>query len=716
MRKLMMLVVLVAFLGGTGRVVEGKDTRPNILFIMSDDHAYQAIGAYGSKMNKTPNLDRIAKEGMKFEYCFVTNSICGPCRAVILTGKYSHLNGFFRNGNRFDGSQQTVAKILQKNGYQTAVVGKWHLSSDPTGFDYWKVLIGQGPYYNPPLKTKDGIERNVGYTTEVITDKALDFLKNHRDPKKPFFMMYQHKAPHRAWEPGPKYLNNYDDVEIPEPKTLFDDYSYRASGARNQTMTLARHFSKRDQKLVPPRNLTKEQKEAWDKAYGPKNKKFLDAKLTGKALTKWNYQRYIKDYLRCIDAVDFEVGRVLDYLDKTGLAKNTVVIYSSDQGFYLGEHGWYDKRWMYEESFRTPLLVRWPGAITPGKVNTDMTMNLDFAQTFLDIAGIKQPEDMQGASIVPLMKGKAPKDWRKSVYYQYYEFPGAHSVAKHYGVRTERYKLIHYHDLGEWELFDLKEDPNEMKSVHGSPKYVEITKDLEKELKRLRKKYKADHDDHQAAYRRRNIGKVPVGLAVHFEADSLKPRRVWDKSGKRNHAAMSGKVGTGKEDGKAVMVFDGKSALTVAKPGRRLDPSVRPLIVGAHVKAKGLDGVIVAHGGASHGYSLYLKGGKVRFAVRGSDVLYEIESPEKVKAGEWVHVSGQIGAKGGLVLRVNGKVVAKGKGSVIANMPADGFAVGADPGSAVTEYGGKIYYEGLMAGLRVYWGAVTEKELGAMLK
>ena len=335
--------------------VAAGDKRPNIVFIFSDDHAYQAISAYGSNRNVTPHLDRIAKEGMLFRNCLVTNSICGPSRAVILTGKHSHLNGFMTNGDRFDGSQQTFPKLVQKAGYQTAMIGKWHLKSDPTGFDYWHVLLGQGPYYNPPMKSAKGTEKITGYTTEIITDLTLDWLKNGRDKDKPFVLMCQHKAPHRNWQPGPKYLTMFDDVELPEPETLWDDYKNRATPASTQAMTIANHLSANDLKLNAPRGLTEEQTKLWNAAYGPKNEAFKKANLQGKELIKWKYQRYAKDYLRCVAAVDDNVGRVLDYLDDADLADNTVVIYASDQGWYLGEHGWYDKRWMYEESFRTPL-------------------------------------------------------------------------------------------------------------------------------------------------------------------------------------------------------------------------------------------------------------------------------------------------------------------------------------------------------------------------
>ncbi|QDU95623.1 sulfatase family protein [Lignipirellula cremea] len=469
--------------------VFAAEERPNILFIMADDHGYQAIGAYGSVVNETPNIDRIATEGMRFDRCFVTNSICGPSRAVILTGKYSHQNGFRTNGDRFDGSQQTVAKLLQKAGYQTAVVGKWHLGTDPTGFDDWHILQGQGPYYNPAMKTPEGVVKHTGYTTEIITDEALKWLQEKRDASKPFFLLYQHKAPHRNWQPGPKQLNMYDEVTIPEPQTLYDDYEGRGTPAKTQAMTVANHLSPHDLKLAPQRGFTPEQQAAWDAAYGPKNAAFQKAELSGKELIQWKFQRYAKDYLRCVASVDENVGRVLDYLDESGLAKNTIVFYTSDQGWYLGEHGWYDKRWMYEESFRTPLLVRWPGHTKPGSVDNHLVMNLDFPETFLAVAGVEIPADMQGVSIVPLLEGKAPADWRTSLYYHYYEFPGAHSVQKHEGVRTDRYKLIHFYEVNEWEFFDLQEDPNELKSVYADPAYAEEVQKAKVELERLRKRY-----------------------------------------------------------------------------------------------------------------------------------------------------------------------------------------------------------------------------------
>ena len=472
-----------------GRASSAK-SRPNILFIMSDDHASHAMSCYGSKINKTPNLDRIANEGMRFTNSFCTNSICAPCRAVILTGKHSHLNGITDNRLKFDGSQQTFPKLLQQAGYQTAMLGKWHLKTDPTGFDYWNVLPGQGAYYNPVMIENGERKKYTGYVTDIITDHALNWLKG-RAKDKPFCLMYHHKAPHRNWQPGPKHLDLYEGVHMPEPDTLFDDYTGRGRAAKEQDMSIEKTMNKSDLKLTTPRGLTPEQKAKWDAAYGPRNKAFEEAGLEGEDLVRWKYQRYIKDYLRCIASVDENVGRVLDYLDEAGLTENTVVIYTSDQGFYLGDHGWFDKRFMYEESLRMPLVVRYPKEIRAGSLNHDLVQNLDFAQTFLDYAGAAIPADMQGRSLRPVLRGRTPRDWRKSIYYHYYEYPGAHSVKRHYGVRTDRYKLIHfYHDIDEWELYDMKNDPDELRNVFGDPKYADVVKDLTTELKRLRAMYK----------------------------------------------------------------------------------------------------------------------------------------------------------------------------------------------------------------------------------
>lgn len=480
--------------------------RPNIIYIMSDDHAYQAISAYGGPLKNlapTPNIDRIFRSGVRFDRCLVTNSISGPCRAVILTGKYSHLNGFTRNEGQapFDGSQQTFPKLLQKAGYATAMVGKWHLGSDPTGFDHWEILPGQGNYYNPDFITKDGKHREEGYVTELITDKSLKWISDVKSSGKPFMLMMHHKAPHREWQPGPKELTLYKNVVFPEPATLFDDYSGRGTAERSQDMTIEKTMRiEEDLKLYKDKGKMKStglnrmdenQMEAWNNVYDPIIKQFYSSDLSGKQLTSYKYQRYLQDYLACIAAVDKSVGEVLDFLKENGLDKNTIVFYASDQGFYLGEHGWFDKRFMFEESYRTPLLVTWPGVTKPETVNKDMVSNIDIPETILEMAGAPVPSDMQGMSMVQILKGKTPSGWRKEHYYHYYEYPAVHSVKRHYGISTERYKLIHfYNDIDEWELFDLKKDPMEMKNVYNDPSYSKVKADLHKRLEAARVKFK----------------------------------------------------------------------------------------------------------------------------------------------------------------------------------------------------------------------------------
>lgn len=470
-----------------------KNEKPNILFIFSDDHATHAIHAYGPKENnpelykvvKTPNIDRLADEGMLFHNTFCTNSICGPSRAVILTGKHSHINGFINNDTTFNGAQQTFPKILKKNGYETAWIGKWHLISEPTGFSYWKILTrgnGQGIYYNPIFTSAEGKEEKTGYTSTLLTDEALDWLKNKRDKTKPFFLMYSHKAPHREWMPGPGFYDAYKDVTIPLPVNFYDDYSGRSSAAKEQEMEVAKHLNKTDLKLEEPPYMNEEQLAQFHKAFDAENEAKEKANLTGKKLAEWKYQRYMKTYLGSITSMDAEIGRVIDYLKSSGLDKNTVVIYSSDQGFYLGDHGWFDKRWMYEESLRMPFIVKWPGVVKPGTKNYMLTQNLDFAETLLDIAGVEIPADMQGKSILPLLKNQEPENWRKYIYYHYWGYPDWHMVRQHYGIRSDRYKLIHYYTIGEWELFDLKEDPMEMHSVYNEPAYADIQSKMTKDL------------------------------------------------------------------------------------------------------------------------------------------------------------------------------------------------------------------------------------------
>ncbi|WP_235951988.1 sulfatase family protein [Crateriforma spongiae] len=507
-------VILGMALGIGGASVACAE-RPNIVFIFTDDHCQQALSAYDDSRTTTPNLDRIAKGGMRFDRCYVTNSICGPSRAVIQTGKYSHVNGFKTNRDTFNGDQQTFPKLLQAVGYQTAVIGKWHLKSTPQGYDYYDVLQGQGPYYNPPMLTAgpDGqpVKReHTGYTTDIITEKTVRWLKEGRDPDRPFMVMFQHKAPHRNWMPGPKYLNWLDDVTIPEPETMWDDYSGRTRSAAAQAMTMARHLNDRDLKLAGSGILNAQQRKVWDAAYGPKNEAYLKAResMTEKEIVQWKYQRYVKDYLRCVRSVDDGVGVVLDYLDDAGLADNTVVIYSSDQGWYLGEHGWFDKRWMYEESLKTPLMIRWPGVTQAGSTNDDIVSNLDFAETFLDLAGVPVPDEMQGRSLVPLLRGQTPADWRKDFYYHYYENPGAHNVARHCGVTDGRYKLIHFYALegkpiDDWELFDLQKDPNELSSIADDPEYASVRSRMTERLTQMQEMYQVPKDTIQPVKRRR---------------------------------------------------------------------------------------------------------------------------------------------------------------------------------------------------------------------
>jgi len=495
--------------------------QPNILFFFSDDHSLQTLGAYPSRMqefikkhNITPNIDKIAAQGTLFENSFVGNSICGPSRASVLTGKHSHINGFKSNGDTFNSDQWTVAKELQKANYQTAVIGKWHLASLPTGFDDYKVLPGQGAYYNPDFITQESskLVRMQGYCTDVIGDMTLEWLEQKRDKSRPFFLCSWHKAPHRNWMPHPRHFNFLDGIDVPEPDNLFDDYRGRTSSASEQKMTIRDHMNiATDLKVTAPaattsaekileqapitesmdrstigefKRMTSDQKEAWDNYYVPRNETFRAGNLNGKDLVRWKYQAYLKDYIKCIKAMDENVGRVLDYLKKNDLENDTIVIYSSDQGFYNGEHGWYDKRWMYEESLRNPLIIKWPNVTTPGTRRKEMVQNIDYAPTFLEAAGIEIPQQVQGKSLVPLLKGKPPKEWRKSILYTYYG-EKTHAVAAHRGVRNKRYKLIEFYTKGEWEFYDLRKDPLEMNSEYGNPKYEKIINNMKQELKKL---------------------------------------------------------------------------------------------------------------------------------------------------------------------------------------------------------------------------------------
>lgn len=486
---------------------------PNILFVFSDDHANAAIGAYGSTINQTPNLDRIANEGAIFKNSFCANSICGPSRACILTGLHSHKNGFLRNGNRFDGHQPTFPPALQRAGYQTAVIGKWHLGTDPVGFDYWEVLPGQGSYYNPDFLQPGGKRvRREGYCTDVVTDLSIDWLEKGRDPDKPFLLMCQHKAPHRNWAPAARHFDLYKETTIPEPPTLRDDYAGRTALLQENEMSIRNdmhwgHDMKfRGENRFPEhffsgmgngerKRMNAAQRAAWDAHYEPENQAFLArmeaGELSDDQILSWKYQRYLKDYLRCIAAVDESVGRLLDYLDEAGLADNTLVIYSSDQGFYLGEHGWYDKRWMFEESLEMPLLMRLPGVIAPGLRLEAMVQNIDYAPTLLEIAGASPLPDTQGRSFAGVLRGEPDADPREAIYYAYYEDNAVHNVPRHDGVRNDRYKLMWFPKTAEWQLFDLVEDPDEMTSRHDDPSYASVMADMQRLYDQLRADYDA---------------------------------------------------------------------------------------------------------------------------------------------------------------------------------------------------------------------------------
>ena len=485
-------------------------SRPNIIFIMADDHAYQALGAYGSKLIKTPNIDRIAKEGALMQRAYVTNSVCSPSRAVILTGKYSHINGMKDNGTYFNGAQQTLPKIFKQYGYNTAIIGKWHLFSTPTGFDYWNILPDQGNYYHPKFIKMGKDTAYSGYVTDIITDLSINWIDQHKNS--PFFLMLHHKAPHRNAMPPLKYLDKFNDVKFPLPYSFYDAYQDKV-GLQRQSITIKNDLDIRYDTKIPCdtcavskinawapgeyqkelSGLTPEERLIWDKAYQKKYDEFKKLR-TKSEVTRFQYQRYLEDYLRCVMSVDDNVGRVLKYLDDTGLAKNTIVVYMSDQGFNLGEHGLYDKRFMYEESFRTPMMIRYPAAIKPGNKLNQFILNLDAAPTLLDLAGIKPPDDMQGESLKPLLQ-KQPlvKKWRDEIYYHYYEL--SFNLTAHYGIRTNQYALMHfYNPVDGWELYDLKKDPYEMTNVYSKPEYQAIVANLKTRLKALQVKYQDEEE------------------------------------------------------------------------------------------------------------------------------------------------------------------------------------------------------------------------------
>ena len=467
-------------------------SRPNILFIFSDDHAEHAISAYGSRVNQTPHLDRLATEGARFTNSFVTNSICTPSRATLLTGQYSHKNGV-PVFNQFDGSRDTVAKHLRAGGYHTGMIGKWHLGSNPTGFDRWVVLPGQGAYWNPQFLAPGKKMTIEGHCTDIIGDLGVEFLRTRPDDQ-PFFLMLHHKAPHRAWEPDERNKAKFKDAVIPEPETLWDDYSTRPAALPENEQTVARDLTRRDLKLQPPAGLEGKELRQW-LGVKPDTLNVDGEELSGEALVKWKYQRYMQDYLACVQGVDDNVGKVLDELDALGIADNTIVIYSSDNGWYLGDLGMYDKRFMYEPGLRVPLLARGPGinaAITPEA----FVANIDLAPTFLDLAGLPIPDFMQGRSLKPLLAGQTPPDWRSTVYYRYYHDPGHHNTRAHYGVRTATHKLIHYWKKDAWELFDLRSDPTEQHNLlydrADDPEVAAMFASLKAEIERLQRQYDDD--------------------------------------------------------------------------------------------------------------------------------------------------------------------------------------------------------------------------------
>lgn len=518
----LLVLFFASYAGATVQEIQRK--KPNIIVMYSDDHTAQSIGAYHEALNyglqldhtPTPNIDRLAEGGMRFDNAFVTNSICKPSRAVMLSGLHSHLNGVLTNAESISVDLETFPKLLQQAGYQTSMIGKWHLGTEPQGFDYYEILYGQGPYYNPTLRTPYGdIERH-GYTTEIITDSALRWLRLDREKDKPFMMIYNHKAPHREWLPGPA-LDDYRDRDLPEPSSLFYDYSGLTTAAREQDMEIGEVGGSnliwgRDLKvpldpetgepgegwqgLINNNRLTEEQLERIVQAYAKENEELYRnyAQISEKERLQWRYQRYVKDYLRVVREVDDEVGRMMAYLERENLIDNTIVIYAGDQGFYLGENGWFDKRWIYETSMRMPLIVHWPEGIEPESVDRHLVQNLDFAPTILDLAGAEIPDYMQGRSFSTLLRGEEPGDWRDAGYYHYYEGPelegGWHDVGRHYGVRTEDgYTLVHFFDHDEWELFDLDADPDQLNSVYDKPEYADIQLQLENKIEELQEKY-----------------------------------------------------------------------------------------------------------------------------------------------------------------------------------------------------------------------------------
>lgn len=497
-KRLLTAVCLTVFAIGS---LAQPPQRPNIIVIFSDDHTRQAISAYGSTLAQTPGIDRIAKEGALFTNTFVTNSICAPSRAVLLTGKYGHRSGLIDNSpnRRFDGSQQQLQKLLGAGGYRTAWIGKWHLNTLPQGFDYWHVLPDQGHYYNPDFITmQNDTVTHAGYVSDVITDFSLEWL-NSQPKDQPFFLVVGHKATHREWLPDLQDLGAYDHVDFPLPPNFFDDYAGRAAAADNdmtisQTMRLGLDLKVRPEykgKWIYGR-FTPAQLDVFKGYYDKIAAEYDAIKADSLAVVQWKYQRYLKDYLATANSMDRNIDRLLKHLDATGQAANTIVVYASDQGFYLGEHGWFDKRFMYEESLSTPFVMRWPGVIQPGTVVNDMVVNIDFAPTLLEAAGIAVPADIQGKSILPLLRpgNRNKSNWRTAMYYRYYEYPEPHRVSPHIGIRTQRYKLIRFEKPNPyWELIDLQQDPQEMKNLYGQKGYEKLTQQLHKQLIALANAY-----------------------------------------------------------------------------------------------------------------------------------------------------------------------------------------------------------------------------------
>ena len=503
----------LAAAGLTACAEKAVQERPNILFIMTDDHTTQAMSCYGGNLIETPNMDRIANEGIRFDNCYATNALSGPSRACILTGKFGHVNGFTDNASKFDGSQQTFPKLLQTAGYKTAMVGKWHLISEPQGFDFWSVVSGQeeqGDYYSPEFVEMGQQITEPGYVTDVITDKAIKFIDEVADDA-PFMVMLHQKAPHRNWMPAPHHLGMFNDTVFQEPETLFDDYSTRGDAARTQDMSIANTLKNDwDLKLLTREEILaggnrlynvytrmpEEVQHKWDSVYAPRIAEYRSGKLKGKELVRWKYQQFMRDYLATVMSVDENIGRVLNHLEKIGELDNTIIVYTSDQGFFLGEHGWFDKRFMYEECQRMPFIVRYPKSIKAGATTSAIAMNIDFGPTFLDYAGVEVPADMQGRSLRPVLdaEGKVPADWREAAYYHFYEYPAEHSVKRHYGIRTSDCKLIHfYNDIDQWEMYDMNADPKELNNVYDDPAYAAKRVQMHELLEKVQQQY-ADTD------------------------------------------------------------------------------------------------------------------------------------------------------------------------------------------------------------------------------